>query len=215
MSHDTPTITAKKRDRVGTRYAQRLRNAGQLPGVIYGHKTDPMAISLDHKELLGHLKGGSHVINVEVEGGPNETCLVKDLQFGYLGDNLIHIDFARVDLNEEVTVHVHIHYVGEAAAAKAAGAILSHDLTELEIICKVSAIPDEIRVDLGAMEGETLTVGEIELPPGVSTPLDAGTRATHVTIVQEEAEGEETEVSAEGASPEVITESKKDEESSD
>ncbi len=107
-----------------------------------------MHVSVDDKEMLRHLRHGAHVLNLDIEGSGSETCLVKDLQFGYLGDDVIHVDFARVDLDEEVTVNVHLHFVGESEAARKPGSILSHDLTELEVICKVNAIPEEIRVDL-------------------------------------------------------------------
>ena len=94
--HDTPTISATSRERTGTRYSQRLRKQGRLPAVIYGHKKTPISVSVDEKEILTLLHSGAHVLEVKVEGGSKETCLVKDLQFGYLGDNVIHVDFARV-----------------------------------------------------------------------------------------------------------------------
>ena len=106
MKHKTPTITAQTRDRVGGRYAERLRSAGRLPGVIYGHKIAPVSVSVDAKEILTLIQHGAHAMYLDIEGGSKETCLVKDLQYGYLGDDVIHVDFARVDLNEEVNVHV-------------------------------------------------------------------------------------------------------------
>ncbi|MHC5027831.1 MAG: 50S ribosomal protein L25 [Planctomycetota bacterium] len=214
MSHDTPTLKANLRERTGTRYAQRLRNAGQLPGVIYGHGQTPVAVSIDEKEVMTALHHGAHVLNLEVDGHSAETCLVKDLQFGFLGDNVIHIDFARVRLDEEVTVLVHLHFTGESEAMGRPGAIVSHDITELEVVCAVNRIPEEIRVDQSTMKDTLLTVGEIELPEGVLCPLPTSTPVVHVNFVHaDEAEGEEVEVEG-SAEPEVITE-KKDEESSD
>ena len=209
----TPSITATTRERTGSRYAQRVRKQGRLPAVIYGHETDPVSISVDEKEMLVHLKHGTHVLSLNVEGGSKETCLVKELQFGYLGDNVIHVDFARVDLDEEVNVHVHLNFVGEPASARKTGAILSHDLTELEVICKVNEIPDEIRVDLNLMEEATvLTVGEVPLPPGLRATAHPGTPVAHISFVhKEEAVGEEVEVVSGAEEPEVITEAKPDE----
>ncbi len=209
MSHETPELTVRPRERTGSRYAKRLRSAGELPAVIYGHKQDPVHVSVDEKELLGHLHHGSHVFSVSVDGAEQETCLVKDLQFGFLGDNVIHIDFARVDLDEEVSVQVHLRFVGEAEATKRPDVVVSHPITELEVICKVSAIPEEIRVDLSPMEGTTLTVGEIELPEGIRTNVSTDTPLVVVSTVHaEEAVGEEAEVATGEAEPEVITESK-------
>jgi large subunit ribosomal protein L25 len=202
--HETPTIKAQVRDRIGSRYAKRLRSQGRLPAVIYGHKIDPVHISVDEKEVLIHLRHGSHVVAVDLEG-KSETCLVKDLQFGYLGDDVIHLDLARVNLDEEVTVHVGLHFVGESSATKAAGAIVSHPLTELEITCKVSDIPEEIKVDLNRMDGDVLTVGQIDLPPGVRTDLEPGTPVVVVAHVHAEpVAGEAVEITEEAAEPEVI-----------
>ncbi len=214
MQHETPTITAERRERIGTRYANRLRKDGRLPGVIYGHMADPVPVSVDEKQVVTLLNHGAHVMNIDVAGDQTQTCLVKDIQFGYLGDNVIHIDFARVDLDEEVTVNVALHFSGEPAMLKTPGAVLSHPMTELEVICRVDAIPDEIKVDLSEME-QSYNVGELTLPPGVRTEVDPTMTVAQISVVhEEEAEGEEVEV-AEGAEPEVITEAKDEEEGKD
>ena len=214
MSHETPTIEVTPRDRIGSTYAQRLRRAGRLPAVIYGHKRDPVAVSMDAKEIITHLEHGAHVVTLNVKGVGPETCLVKVLQFGYLGNDVIHVDFARVDLEEEVEVRVRLNFVGQPHAAGQAGAILTHDLTDLEVICVVNAIPEEIRVDLALMgEGTVLTVGAIELPPGIRAIADPTTPVTHVSFVkqEEEAVGEEAEIVPAPGEPEVITEAKPEE----
>ena len=126
-------------------------------------------------------------------------------------DDVVHIDFARVDLEEEVTVQVNIVFVGQPQAAAETGAILSHDQTSLEVICRVNAIPGEIKADLTLMgEGTILTVGDLTLPPGVRAAADPDSPVSHITFVkkEEEAVGEEVEVVADGEEPEVITEAK-------
>lgn len=204
--HETPTLTAQQRDRIGSRYAKRLRQQGRLPAVIYGHQQDPVSIHVDEKETVALLEHGSHLVNVQLANGPSETCLVKELQFGYLGDNVIHVDLARVSLDEEVEVSVHLRFTGEPAAAKKPGAVLTHSITELEVICKASDIPDEIVVPIGAME-DVLTVGQIALPPGVRTELNPDTPVSMITFIEEEVAAEAAEVVGE-AEPEVITERK-------
>ena len=213
MTHHTatPRIEAERREKVGTTYARRLRKAGRLPAIIYGHKKTPVAVSVDEKQILILLHKGTHVLEMDVQGGTTETVLVKDLQFGFLGDDVVHIDFARVDLEEEVNVQVNILFVGQPHAAAQAGAILSHDQTSLEVICLVNAIPAEIKADLTLMgEGTILKVGDLELPPGVRAADDPETVVSHISFVkkEEEAVGEEVEVVATEGEPEVITEAK-------
>ncbi len=211
MKHETPRIEAQRREKVGTTYARRLRKAGRLPAIIYGHKQEPIPVSVNEKEILLHPHHGTHVLDVNLPDSGSQTVLVKDLQFGYLGDNVVHIDFARVDLEEEVHVQVALNFSGEPHAAAQAGAILSHDLTSLEVICRVNQIPEEIRVDLTWMgEGTLLTVGQVELPSGVRTPMGPGTPVSHISFVKKEEEivGEEVEVAEGAGEPEVITEAK-------
>lgn len=202
MSNDTPTIVAEPRERTGSRYSQRLRKEGRLPAVMYGHKQNPMSISVNEIELLEIVKHGAHVLNVKINGS-SQTCLVKDLQFGYLGDDVIHVDFARVDLDEEVQVNVHIKFVGKPVGAEKPGAVVTHDLTELEVSCKVNAIPDELRVDQSAMV-DMMTVADIKLPAGVRSTVPDDTPIAHISFVHEETEGEAVTVEGEGPEPEVI-----------
>lgn len=212
MKHETPTIAAQPRPRVGSKYAQRLRKQGKLPGVIYGHKANPVPIAIDEKDTISVLKRGAHVVNVAIEGAPPETCLVKDLQFGYLGDNLIHVDFARVDLNEEVEVNVHLRFVGAPEAAKKPGSILTHPMSDLEVVCRVADIPSEIKVDLSKME-DVFTVGDVVLPEGVRTKVPPHHIVAQVSFIAEEvAAPEAAEVAAAATEPEVITEKKAAEE---
>ena len=211
MARSTPTITATRRDQTGTRYSRRLRQSGKLPAVVYGHKRDPVHITVDEIEAVGHLRDGAHVVNLNIDGAGEETCLVKDLQFGFLGDDVIHIDFARVDLDEEVEVKVHLHFVGAAPDAGKAGTILSHDIVELDVICKVRAIPEEIRVDLTKMKADRITVADLEMPEGVRTEVQPTALVAHMIFIQEEvaATAEAADVTAAApAEPEVITEAK-------
>ncbi|HWB21160.1 MAG TPA: 50S ribosomal protein L25 [Phycisphaerales bacterium] len=206
MKHDTPTINAKKRDQLGTKYARRFRKAGHLPAVMYGHKRDPLHIMVTEKDVIHAVRHGSHVVNVTIEDGQPEICLVKDLQYGYMGDNLIHVDFARVDLDEEVEVNVHLRFVGVPEASKKPGSVLSHPMTELPIICKVASIPDEIRIDISNLE-TMFTVGQIKLPEGVRTKVSPHIPVAQITFVHEEevAAGEAAEVAeGTGTEPEVI-----------
>ncbi len=199
MAHATPTVAATLRDRLGTRYTRRLRAQGQLPVVIYGHGQQPVSASVNTKEMLGHLKHGSHVVNVAITGGTTETCLVKELQFGYLGDDVIHVDFARVNLDEVVRVNVHLAFFGESAGAKKPGVVLTHDLAELAVHCKVRDIPESIRADLSTMHSDMFTAGEIKLPDGVTLAVDPHAPVARIITIHEEAAGEAAAPAADAA----------------
>ncbi len=195
MSNENPTITAMQRDRVGTRYSRRLRQEGKLPAVIYGHGSDPMSIAVDSKETLAILHHGAHVLNIAIDGGSTETCLVKDLQFGYLGDDVVHVDFARVNLDETVQVLVRLEIVGEVGGTKAGNAIMITDLNDIEVSCAVRSIPEFIRVDLGDFE-DSVNVGELTLPEGVTAVTSAET-----SVIRLEVKGDADEDSDETTAP--------------
>lgn len=203
MSKNVPVIEAEPRDRVGTRYAKRLRQAGRLPAVIYGHGTQPTSVSVDAKSIVSAVKHGSHVIELRV-GGSSETCLVKELQYGWMGDDVIHVDLTRVNLEETVRVSVALTFIGQPESAKRPGAVLTHDVQQLEVECKVRDIPEAIRIDMSQMEGDVMTVSQVKLPAGVAAVTDPHYAVVRVVTVAEEAEGEAAATTA-GAEPEVLT----------
>ena len=194
MSTMTPTVPAEPRERIGSRYAQRLRKAGRLPAVVYGHKQDPVAISVDGKSMLQMLERGNRVFELAIDGGVTETVLVKDLQFGYLGDNVVHIDFARVDFNEQVTVNVQLHFIGQPSESMKSGSVMQTDAAEVQITTTVSRIPEAIRVDLTEMSGTVLTAGDLVLPEGAVLVTDPTVPIISITLVSDVDEGEEVEI---------------------
>ncbi|GAB4111684.1 MAG: 50S ribosomal protein L25 [Phycisphaeraceae bacterium] len=197
-----PKIHAEPRDRIGSRYAARIRAQGKLPAVIYGHKQDPVHISVDRKEIIDLLHHNAHLIEVEV-GGKTEQCLVKDVQWDHLSKNIIHVDLARVSLTEEVEVEVEIRLVGEPAALKEAGTILEQPATSIEVRCRANAIPEFIEQDISHMQiGDSLLVSDLQLPPGVTAISEPETLVAHLSVSKGE---EEIEELAEGEDePEVI-----------
>ena len=189
MAKEVPTIEATHRDRLGSRYSKRLRAAGRLPAVIYGHGSEPLSVHVDEKITVGALKRGLHVMNLTI-GGKTETCLVKDLQFGFLGDDVIHMDLARVNLDEVVTVTVSLEFYGAPEAAKKSGTVVVHELADIQISCKVRDIPEHVRVDMTTMTGETFTAGDLKLGAGMTLAIDPHSVIVRVQTVKEEAAGE-------------------------
>ncbi|MEQ8850594.1 MAG: 50S ribosomal protein L25 [Phycisphaerales bacterium] len=217
MSDETPTLTAELRERTGSRYAKRLRDAGKLPAIVYGHGETPEPITLDHKEALTHFSKGEKVFSLSM-GGKAQNVLLKDLGYDYLGNNIVHADFARVDLDERVDVRARLKFVGNAKGLKEAGAILMKPITELELNCTVANLPDEIEVDVSGLGvGDAIHAGEIKLPkPTMKLLNDPDTVVVQIVVqAEEEEEGEGAEVSTEGGEPEVIGEKKDDDEDKD
>jgi large subunit ribosomal protein L25 len=140
--------------------------------------------------------------------GTPATVLVKDLQVGYLGDNLIHVDFARVNLKQVVTVTMTLELTGQPTSASAAGAVLEVPRPQIEIECMVKDIPESIKVDLSTVES-VFTIGDLELPDGVRATIAPERHIAHVIILQEEVEEVEEGiegVEGEEVTPEVISE---------
>jgi len=212
--HDIPTISSEVRDRIGTRYARRLREAGRLPAVVYGHQQDPVHVSVDAEKFTDILHDGAHLLHIELDG-KQESVLVKDVQWDYLGREITHADLARVDLSEEVEVEIEIILEGEPKALDEEGAVLNHPLQMLEVKCRADSIPDNITHDISELTLDDLvTAGDLALPDGVKLVTDPETAVAQITIVAELPEPEAVETDAD-AEPEVIGKDEEDGEGED
>lgn len=193
-------IAASLRTELGRRANRRLRLTGRVPGVVYGHHEDVVSVALTKKELVAHLAHGAHVFDLAIEG-KSEKVLVKEVQYDHFGTDLIHIDFARVDLNERVTVTVPIELKGDPIGEKDGG-VLQQTLNELEIECVVTEIPDAIVVDVSRLEVDgALHVSDIKVAAGTVVFTDPDQLVCKVEVVTEEIADEAVDGSAE---PEVI-----------
>src|SRR5690348_11556531 len=105
MATQSAQVSARQRSELGSRANKRLRDQGFVPGVIYGHKEAVIPVTLPKKELTGHLNHGAHLFDLALDG-KSEKVLVKEVQYDHLGAEPIHIDFARVSLDEKVEVTV-------------------------------------------------------------------------------------------------------------
>lgn len=214
MHENAPVLTAKRRERIGSRYSERIRKAGGLPAIVYGHGQEPMPIALDARDTLLHVRKGEKVYQIQLDGeSAAQVVLLKDLQFDHLGTNVVHADFARVDLDERVRVRVPIHLIGEAIGLKTSGAVLIHPTSEIEIECRVANLPGHLEVDVSGLEaGHVLHASDIALPlPTMKLVTEPGSIVAQIIVHALIETAEETAVAA-GAQPEVITERKKDEE---
>lgn len=208
MATQTAKVSAQNRSELGSRAMKRLRDQGQLPAVIYGHKQGVLPITLNCKEITNLIAKGAHVFELDV-AGKNETVLVKEAQYDYLGSHLLHVDFARVSLDEKVEVTVPLELKG-TPKGEAEGAKLQQLIAELEVECVVVNIPDIIRHNVADMEKDSvLHIKDIKLPEGVRSLQDGD---LIVAMVREVLEEEVAPVVAEGAAePEVIGKKEKEE----
>src|SRR5688572_10989037 len=200
MAKQSIQITAQPREGLGSRRVKRLRDQGLIPGVVYGHKEAVVPVTLPKKELTTHIDRGAHVFDLSLDG-KSEKVLVKDVQYDHLGLEILHIDFARVSLDERVEVTVPLELKGEPKGA-AEGGVLQQIVAELELECLVTEIPDAIRHNVSEMAlGDVLHIKDLKLPAGVKALQDEDLTGATVKEIVEEAPAEAAEGSAE---PEVI-----------
>jgi large subunit ribosomal protein L25 len=207
MATQSAQVTAQPRSQLGSRANKRLRDTGMLPGVIYGHKEAVIPVTLTKKEVVTHLNRGAHLFDLTLEG-KNEKVLVKEVQYDHLGSELIHIDFARVSLDEKVELTVPLELKG-TPAGEAEGGVLQQIISELEIECLVTDIPDKIIANVADMKlDDVLHIKDLKLPAGVKVMQDED---LIVATVKEIAEEETTEAAeGETAEPEVIGKKKEE-----
>ncbi len=209
---ETLVLKAEGRDKTGTREARRLRSRGKVPVIIYGHKQEPVSAALNYHDLALELQHHHRLLGVELNG-KTEQFLVKDVQYDYLGDTIIHVDLARVNLDERVQVMVEVVLKGIPEGVHEGG-VLAQLLTEVELECKVTSIPEQVRANIVHLKaGESLTAGELELPEMVSLVSDAKAPVAIVRVKSEEAAEEAVEEAEapETAEPEMIAREKTEE----
>jgi large subunit ribosomal protein L25 len=200
------TVTGKK---VGA-----LRRAGKLPGVIYGHHVEPIAILMDNREATKTLSTltGSSLVTINVDGKEYAT-LVREKQHDYIKNALIHVDFLAVSLSEKIRAAVSIDLTGIAPAVKDFSATIVHNITELEVECLPQDLPQIFTLDISplAKVGDAIYVRDVPAPDKVEILTHGDEIIVIATATKEEAAVEE-EVEGEAAEPEVIERGKKEEE---
>jgi large subunit ribosomal protein L25 len=200
------TLKAQARPGSGSRAAIKLRKSGFVPGVVYGHKQANAQVAVNADELDRAIRVlHARVIDLEIDGKA-ETVLIRELQWDYLGKQMIHVDFERKDRAElvRVTVPVELRNAPKATG----GGVLDQPLHTLHVECPLGSIPEAIRIDLTNLTlGHPIHVKELTLPPNVRV-----LEVPEAVVVQLKLPGVEavTTTPAEpGAGPEVIKPEKK------
>jgi large subunit ribosomal protein L25 len=209
-------FTAFERSLQGTGASRRLRVAGKVPGIVYGSGT-PATIELDHNALFFALKKEAfHSSILEMDlAGKVQKVLLRDYQMHAWKQQVLHVDFQRVDEATRLRKKVPLHFEGEegSPAVKTDKCLVNHVQTELEIECLASQLPEFLQIDLsGLIKGQSLHASDLKLPEGIKV-VKRGTlnpvivSATVPKVVEEEAAPATPVVAA----PAAKTKAKKDE----
>ena len=200
-------LAVASRTELGSARSGRLRATGAIPGIVYGHGSDPVSVSVDCRELRTALSGGAGLnalLDLSIDG-TSHTALAKVLQRHPTRGTVIHVDFQLVDRNQAVTVDVPVELVGEAVKVAQAGGQVAADIATLTVNATAATIPQVIEVDISELEmGHVIRVSDLVLPNGVTTDVDPETPVvTGLAPRTATAEGVEdgSEEGAEGAAP--------------
>ena len=213
----TVSLSAKARDTVGKGHARKLRQAGEVPAVIYGHSRDAQSLTLntrDIEKLLKQVAGTSTVVELTVDGKTART-LIREVQRHPFKRVVLHVDFQELVAGEKVTLSVPLRFHGTPIGVKDSGGILEEVMHQVHLRVDPMSIPDHIDVDVTHITiGHSIHVNELKLPEGAEVMDDED--ATVCIVSAPRAVVEETPVAADAAAapaePELIRKTKEEEE---
>ncbi|MFD9033724.1 50S ribosomal protein L25/general stress protein Ctc [Streptomyces sp. NPDC059567] len=192
-------ISAEVRSEFGKGAARSIRRENKVPGVVYGHGTEPVHVTLPGHELLLALRTPNVLLSLDIDG-KNELAIPKAVQRDAIKGYLVHVDLILVKRGEKVIVEIPVQAEGELAAG---GNLLEHVLNTLSVEAEATHIPEAVTVSVEGLEaGASILAKDITLPKGVNLSTDADAVVLQVLAAQAEepaaeAEGEAAE--AEGA----------------
>jgi large subunit ribosomal protein L25 len=203
-------LNAELRTDMGKGASRRLRRANKVPAIVYGAGKEPENLTLEQKDVqheLQHEAFFTQVLELDI-GGKKQDVLLRDLQHHPYRQDILHMDFQRVDAKKEVHVNVPLHFINEdvAPGVKQEGGAISHVVTEVEIVCLPKDIPEFIEVDLGELHmGDIVHLSDLKMPAGVEMfalkqgeEYDSAVASIHARKVAEEpVEGVRPEEAAE------------------
>jgi len=195
-------ISATSRNVEGKGASRRLRLAASIPAIVYGGKSAPQAIQLDHEKIWLAQQNEwfySSILNLDVDGKV-EQVLLRDMQRHPFKQIIMHLDFQRVDANQALRASVPLHFLNQdkSPAGKTAGILVLHELNEVEVSCLPKDLPEFIEVDLGALSvGDIIHLSELKLPAGVEIPeLKLGKEHDVAVVIAKHAKEEDVDAAA-------------------
>ncbi len=199
MSLKAVSLQARRRDDAGKAVARRLRREGRIPAVVYGKGMEPIPLSLDAQEtvqLFHSIPVANTVLQLDVGEGETLRTLVREIQTHSFRPDVLHVDFMRLRRGVAVELNVPISLSGTPAGTLLGGHldVAAH---EARVRCPPADIPESIRIDVSGLElGDSLRLGEVDLPDGVELVADPATVVCHVAVIREEEEEPEEDEEA-------------------
>ena len=192
-------LNVDKREKVGTGGARTTRNAGLIPGVLYGGERGSVPIQINAKDVETAIRSGkflSHMVEINVKG-ERQPVIPRAIQFHPVSDKVVHVDLYRVEPNAEIAIDVVVHFKNhDAAPGLKRGGVLNVVRHTIKLKCKADKIPEEIVVDLTGREiGDSVHISSIKLPEG-ARPVIRDRDFTIATIAGRKAEEETTTTAA-------------------
>ena len=201
-------VVATTRKAQGTSASRRLRHAEKVPGVLYGGKSKPVAIEVEHNPLFHSLRRErfhASILDMELDG-KSEPVLLRDFQMHPYRQIVLHVDFQRVAADQPVHMRVPLHFTGQehSPAVKESGAVVGHVLSEVDISCLPKDLPEFIEVDLSALKAtDTIKVLDLKLPQGVRAVVKGKENPVVVSVNIPSAVVEEEPIAAPVAAADV------------
>ena len=199
----TIEFTAFPRHTEGRGASRRMRRTGKAPGIVYGGTTPPQPIELDHNALIHALRTEAFhasILTMKVDGSSTQV-LLRDVQMHPFRNEVLHVDFQRIDPSRKIHMKVPLHFVNEelSPAVKTQGAVVSHVMTEIDIACLPKDLPEFIEVDLSELDTtHSLHVSGVKLPAGVTVVSRRTGDPVVATAIVPKAVVETEEAAAEG-----------------
>jgi large subunit ribosomal protein L25 len=202
-------LSVEVRQERGRHRNRRLRRAGRIPGILYGHRKENVCLAVPAESIDALVHHGNRLVTLA--GAVNESALIRDIQWDVWGTHVVHVDFTRVSEHEKVEVRVAVEIRGEAPGVKEGG-IIEQSVHEVEIECPAGAVPEKLYVNINHLKlHDSVTVADLKLPEGAVVLGDSAAVVVHCVEPVEVPEVVEAAEAAPGE-PEVIGEGKEKEE---
>ncbi len=213
---ETVTLEANKRNDISKAARNKLRREGRVPGIFYSRHSEAIPVDVSEKKIRPMVfTSKTHLISLKIEGQEELECIIKDIQFDPVTDEIVHFDLLGLTRGEKIQLEIPVQLKGSAVGLKEGG-LLQHLLHKLDVECLPKDIPEHIEIDISGLAiGDSVHVSELNVENlTLLNPANAIVVAvTHQKVVEEVVEAEaELEEGEEPAEPEVIGKGKSEEE---